>query len=131
MIQFPPGIRPARRSTTRATVLAALVSLAAWAGAPQPSRSDTAALSACRQRANEVYAKQNRAELYRTDTFTTGSRDSPFSTADLPSMPTRGLSGQYERDTMVSDCLAGTGAATGISTSAAPAPSAKPPVPQP
>jgi hypothetical protein len=73
-----------------------------------------------------VYAKQNRAELYNTDTFATSGRDSPFSTGTVADLPTRGLSGEYERDTMVSDCLAGTGAATGGSTKAAPTPPATP-----
>lgn len=110
-----------------AALLLTVLGMAACAGAPHRTPTDVAALSACRQRADEVYAKQNRGELYRTDTFATSGRDSPFATGTVSDLPTRGLSGQYQRDTMVSDCLAGTGAATGPSTSVGPAPSAVPP----
>lgn len=118
-------------STNRAalrcgTTLALILSISACAGS-QRSPSDIAALTACRQRADEVYAKQNRAEVYMSDTFATSGRDSPYSTTALPGITTRGLSGQYERDSMVSDCLAGTGAATGVSTKPAPG-KPKPPV---
>ncbi len=115
------------RAAARMAMVAVVTGLSACAAPPQRSSSDVAAVAACRQRADEVYAKQNRAEVYNTDTFASSGRDSPFSNSDLPDVPTRGLSGQYQRDTMISDCLAGTGAATGPSTSAAPAPSARPP----
>lgn len=120
----------ANRPTLRCGVTLALVlGVSACAGS-QRSPSDIAALTACRQRADEVYAKQNRAEVYMNDTFATSGRDSPYSTTALPGVTTRGLSGQYERDTMVSDCLAGTGAATGVSTKPA-AGTPKPPVVKP
>ena len=72
--------------------------------APSGSR-DAAALAACRQRADEIYSKQNRAELYRSDVFATSSRDAPFATTGLPGITSRGLSGAFARDSLVDDCL--------------------------
>ncbi len=118
---------PSRPALCCGGLLAVMLGLSACAGAPQRSSSDIAALTACRHRADEVYAKQNRAEVYMSDTFATSGRDSPYSTTALPGVTTRGLSGQYERDSMVSDCLAGTGPATGVSTSPKPRPPASAP----
>ena len=118
---------PARPALRCYAMLALTFGMSACAGT-QRSPSDIAALTACRQRADEVYAKQNRAEVYMSDTFATSGRDSPYATTALPGVTTRGLSGQYERDNMVNDCLAGTGPATGVSTKPkAPIPTAPPP----
>ena len=110
-------------------VLAALVGLAACQG-PPPSRgfsnggsASAADAQACRQRADEVYLKQNRAELYRSDTYATSGRDSPFSIANLPGVTSRGLSGRYERDNLVSDCLNASGSNGAGSPAANSAPS--------
>lgn len=84
--------------------------------APQPTRSQTVAaadLSACRARADEIYNKQNRAEVYRSDTFVSDTRDSPFSVSGLPGITSNGLSGLYQRDNMVSSCVGNSGAAAG------------------
>ena len=113
-----PGLRPG--------AMLILCGLSACGGGAERTPADVAAAGACRQRADEVYAAQNRDEVYRTDTFESSGRDTPFSTGTLRGLPDRGLSGQYQRDNMISDCLAGTGAATGPSTSAVPPPSAKP-----
>jgi hypothetical protein len=92
--------------------VAALLLLGACAGAPHRSASDAAQLAACRDAADRVYAKQNRGELYETDRFDSTGRDSPFSVGTVPDVPSRGLAGAYQRDTMVSDCLNATAAAT-------------------
>lgn len=85
---------------------AASLLLAACSGAQPPGQQASAAQkAACRQRADEVYAKQNRAELYNSDTYQSDTRDSPFAVAGLPGITTRGLGGQYARDNLVSDCL--------------------------
>jgi hypothetical protein len=94
----------------RLRVLIGLAGALAMGGCATPSPSgqqqaSAAKKAACRERANEVYAKQNRAEVYNADTYQTDTLDSPFSTSGLPGITTRGLSGEYERQNMISDCL--------------------------
>jgi hypothetical protein len=83
-----------------------LLALAACSRAPAPPpRAATAAdQAACRQRVEEVYNKQNRAEMYETDTYMTDTRDAPRGTSGL-AMPNTGLASRYAHDTMMSDCL--------------------------
>ena len=72
------------------------------------SRAQTVASAdrtACRQRADEIYNKQNRAEVYRSDTFATDTLDSPYSVSGLPGITTNGLSGLYQHDNLVSSCV--------------------------
>jgi hypothetical protein len=94
----------------RATLwLAALTALAACSAPPAPTgqgRADQATLSACRQRADEIYQRQNRASLYAMD-----NRDSPGSSSYVSGITTRGLSERYGWDTQVSDCVRNQGAA--------------------
>ncbi len=94
-------------------------SLVHCASRTPPTHRDVAALAACRQRADEVYQKQNRAELYRSDEFATSSRDAPFASTGLPGITTRGLSGEYARDVLVDDCLNASGAPQGAKLSPA------------
>ncbi len=116
---------------TRALCLAML---ALAGGCAQRSRAPIGGVSAadraeCRQRADVVFDKQNRAEIYRTDTFAGETRDAPFSTNGLPGITSRGLSGQYERANLLDDCLrsraGGISAAGASEESKAPAPSAQ------
>ncbi len=95
------------------------VSLLAACGEPvQRSRAQTVAaadLSACRARADEIYNKQNRGDVYRADTFVSDTRDSPFSTSGLPGITSNGLSGLYQHGNLVSSCVSSRGAgAAGI-----------------
>ena len=106
------------RRTSHRPALALLLALGigGCANRPPASHQDVAVLASCRQRADEVYQKQNRAELYRSDVFDTSNRDAPFATVGLPGITSRGLSGQYARDTLVDDCLNANapGGATGV-----------------
>ena len=74
---------------------------------PQTRAQNVAAadLTACRARADEIYNKQNRAEVYRSDTFATDTLDSPYSVSGLPGITTNGLSGLYQHDNLVSSCV--------------------------
>jgi hypothetical protein len=103
----------------RATVwLAALTTLAACSPPPAPtaqSRADQATLSACRQRADEVFQRQNRASLYTQD-----GRDTPGSGSYVSGITSRGLSERFGWDTQVSDCVRNQGAAA--DTAPAPVP---------
>ena len=77
---------------------------------PPPQRAEVAAVSACRARADEVFQRQNRDQVYRVDTYNTDTRDAPFGTNGLKGVTSAGLSQQYGRDNMVQDCLRSTGA---------------------
>lgn len=73
-------------------------------GGPRPSADQVAA---CRQRADEVYDRQNRAELFRSDTYAGGTRDAMFSGTGSPGASIGQLSARYARDRMVDNCLRG------------------------
>lgn len=98
--------RPVRLAVSAGVASVLLLAAGCARPAPDPQQQASAARkAACRQRADEVYTKQNRGEVYETDTYTTNTRDSPFATSGLPGITTRGLGGQYERDNMIRDCL--------------------------
>ena len=65
------------------------------------------ALVACRHRADEVYNRRNPAEVYRSDMYAGGQRDAPFGAMGQPGGPGEGLSGRYEHETTLDDCLNG------------------------
>ena len=99
-----------------------LLTLAACQQASGPqARADAADRAACRQRAEEVYNKQNRAEMYQTDTYVTDTRDAPFATSGLTT-PNAGLASRFALDTMVSDCLRSVSGNVGASPGPALAP---------
>jgi hypothetical protein len=80
-----------------------LAGCAAPAG-PRPTAEQSAA---CRQRADEVHDRQNRADLYRSDIHAGGARDAMFSGTGSPGASIAGLSARFARDRMVDDCLRG------------------------
>ena len=88
------------------TVLIACLALGACGSDQSQSRASSAQQAACRQRADEVYLRQNRADIYLADRYATSTRDAPF--GGLPaSNPSTGLSARYARENMVSNCLDG------------------------
>jgi hypothetical protein len=78
------------------------------------------AMAACRQRADEVFDRQNRAEVYRSDMYAGGERDSPFAAGGMSGNPGAGLPARYERETMVDDCLNATAGSPGATPDAPP-----------
>ena len=56
-----------------ATLLAACTQEASF------TRASAAQVAACRIRADQVYDRQNRADLYRSDSYAGGTRDAMFS----------------------------------------------------
>jgi hypothetical protein len=86
-----------------------LLLLASCADAPQTpeSRDRQATVTACRERAEQLYQLQNRDQLYRTSNSVT-----PYSGAPTTGLPTQGLSAQYANDVAVSDCIRNTGTQT-------------------
>ena len=85
-----------------------LAGCAAPAAGPQASAAPSAAqAAACRARADEVYERQNRADLYRSDSYAGGTRDAMFSSTGSPAASIGALSGRFARDRMLDNCLRG------------------------
>nr|WP_294521188.1 hypothetical protein [uncultured Rhodopila sp.] len=86
------------------------VALSACDSAPQTAQqqADAQTAAACRQRANEIFDRQNRGAIYAANPST----NSPFSANFTGDNPSRGLSQQFAHDRQVSDCIrnSGTGA---------------------
>lgn len=76
------------------------------------------AMAACRQRADEVFDRQNRGEVYRSDMLAGGERDSPFASTGTSGNPGAGLPARYARETMVDDCLNAASGSPGASPDA-------------
>ncbi len=94
--------------TLLAGVVAGMLSGCAAPASPR-NHADAAALAACRQRADQIYERQNRADVYRSDTYETSERDSPFTGAGLNGITSDGLGGRYQHDQFESDCLTSSG----------------------
>jgi hypothetical protein len=105
-----------RIAITTGTLLGA-VALSACDSGPQTgqAQADAQTAAACRQRANEIYDRQNRADIYAPNS----SANSPFSANYTPDNPSRGLSQLYAHDQLVSNCVRNTG--TGSERSQPPA----------
>lgn len=65
------------------------------------AKTDAAVLAACRQRANEVYDRRNRAEIYAPQY----GGNSPLSGTYTDVGINRGLSAQFSFEQMVRDCV--------------------------
>ncbi len=103
--------------------------LLAGCAAPSGPAPTAAQSAACRQRADEVYDRQNRADLYRSDTYAGGARDAMFSGTGSPGASIGLLSARFARDRLVDDCLRGV-AGNVASTPDAPAPATGAPPPR-
>lgn len=91
------------------SVAVPIVVCLAVAGCGLPNGGRRAGLTAaqaqeCRARSEEVYRQQNRADIYKSDTYATSTRDSPFSTSGLPGITSSGLGSQYGRERALNDC---------------------------
>jgi hypothetical protein len=91
----------------RLTCMIVALAASACALGPPGAAPETSARSACQQRADEVFQRQNRAEVYNVDTYRTDTRDAPFATSGVKGVTSAGLSQQFSHDTMVDDCLRG------------------------
>jgi hypothetical protein len=101
--------------------------LSGCAGPPVSGQAeaDAQTRAACRQRADQAYDQQNRAEI-----FSPASQvNTPFSANYVPRV-NRGLSDLFAHDQLVSDCVRNTGTGTDRTVPAEPAaPGAAPPPP--
>jgi hypothetical protein len=114
-----------------AIAVATLLSGCAGSASRAHGGATAATIAACRSRADEVYDKQNRDQVYRSDTYAGGTRDAPFSSTGLPGITSNGLSGRYARDTLEDDCINGSSANIGASDDTGQAHPAMPTVKQP
>jgi hypothetical protein len=89
--------------TPRLALLAVLAVSACSAPAPRAGISQ-AQTAACRQRSDTVYLSQNRATLYRADSYATSTRDAPMG-GGLSQVPSSGLSERYAHDQLLDACL--------------------------
>jgi hypothetical protein len=81
------------------------------AGGPEPTaysasfmggapKVDLQTQAACRERANEIWEQQDRAEIYKPNS----SVNTPFSANWEPDVPSRGLADQFAYGKTVADC---------------------------
>jgi hypothetical protein len=108
-----PSVHRRASALPGAAVLLAL-GLLATGCVPQEDDGGSAHASAadrvaCAERADTVFRLRNPDVVYRQDTYDTSTRDTPFNGAGLSSVPTEGLSSQYERDQLLRGCLNGGG----------------------
>jgi hypothetical protein len=90
------------RSLSMALALS-VVLLAGCTGEPR-SRASSAQQVACRQRADQVFYRQNPGELARSDLYVSAQRDTPFGGSGVND-PTAALSARYARDQLLDNCL--------------------------
>jgi hypothetical protein len=98
-----------------------LGSLGACSATPSRAAHATAAERvACRAHTDDVFSRQNRNAVYRSDSYSTDLRDTPFATSGMPGLTTSGLSQQYGIENTMQDCLNGTGDAPAATEAAPP-----------
>ncbi len=111
--------------------LLGVLALATSGCATAPEAQASAAQQAyCRQRADQVFNRRNPADVYRTDQYVSGQRDTPFGGTGSVGDPMASLGARYERSKILEACLrSASGQAGGVTAApgkAAPPPAAKP-----
>jgi|GEM_PF-1955466 hypothetical protein len=76
---------------------------------PRPASGSGQARSAieaeCRARADQAYARQNRADVYNNDILAARTAMAPLSSNGLINNPTQGLSERYAQSSIYQRCL--------------------------
>jgi hypothetical protein len=90
-----------------------LLTAVAIAGCDSPAptgqaQADAATASACRQRANEVFDRQNRGQIFSPQSQV----NTPFSANYAPNDGSQGLSQLFAHNRMIDDCVRNTGTET-------------------
>ena len=101
------GLVVARLVVVRLVVVLAGLGLSACDVPPQTgqAQADAETRAACRNRAEQAYDQQHRAEIYSPPP----PINTPYSANYGAGLPDRGLSDLYAHDRMVSDCIRNTG----------------------
>ena len=98
----------ALRAQPLAALLLTLALLGPGCARPSPqSQANAAERAACQRHADEVYNMRHPDAVYKADNYATSRMDAPFAGQGLGGVMTHGLSGQYQRDQLVNDCLQG------------------------
>jgi hypothetical protein len=95
-------------TASRLAALAPALLLLATCSPPPASpanRANRETLAACRERAEDVYVRQNRDLIYQNDTSST-----PYSAGPNTGIPTHGLSSLFAHEQVIDDCVRNTGA---------------------
>lgn len=113
----------ALRTALLALAMGGVLAGCARPSGPPPTAQQTAA---CRQRADEVWNRNNRGEIYRADAYAGSTRDAMFSSSGSPNLGIRDLQGRFARDQIYDDCVRAVAGNVGSNpdTAAAPAPPA-------
>ena len=82
----------------------ALGGVLAGCNPPAPKTTPEQA-DACRARADEVFQRQNRQDVFRTDTHAGGTRDAMFSSTGSRGVGVGQLTSRFARDQLYIDCL--------------------------
>jgi hypothetical protein len=90
-----------------------LLTAVAIAGCDSPAptgqaQADAATASACRQRADEVFDRQNRGQIFSPQSQV----NTPFSANYAPNDGSQGLSQLFAHNRMIDDCVRNTGTET-------------------
>ena len=87
-----------------------LLGLLAFAGCARTQRTpvEAATIAACRERADQVYERQNRVDLSRRD-----ERDTPYASSYTSGVTTRGLGARFERGQRIAACTSGLASGAG------------------
>ena len=89
----------------RNPVLLVTILLAGGCVAGSEPRATAAQQAYCRQRADEIYNRQNPGEVYRTDMYVSSQRDAPFAGNGSVGDPMAALGARYSRDKILDACL--------------------------
>ncbi len=113
------------------TALVALLAMTASGCTTAPETQASAAQQAyCRQRADQIYNRRNPGDVFRTDHYVSGQRDSPFASTGSVGDPMAALGARYERSKILEACLRGASGQSGGAPTA-PGGAAIPPVAKP
>jgi hypothetical protein len=92
------------------TLAASACAIPLGGGAPSAQQpAPTAALDACRYRADQIFARQNPDNVYRVDDYHNDTRDAPFATTGTKGVTSAGLPEQFGRDNNLDACLRASG----------------------
>ncbi len=87
-----------------ASIVVAGLLLTGCAAPDRATRATAAQQAACRQRADEAFARANPGDVYRADLYVSSQRDAPFG-GTTASDPTADLQARYVRSQLLDSCM--------------------------
>ena len=86
-------------------VCSAFIGCASPSSSSGPGQARSSIESECRARADQVYARQNRADVYKNDILAARTGMAPLSSNGLINNPTQGLPERYAQSSIYQRCL--------------------------